>query len=186
MTIQQRIRVPVGFAYAALFLYFSRPTPPWFLSGIALGALGLCLRIWATGHLEKWSGLAVSGPYRYTRNPLYLGSFVMGLGITLAGGVLWLAALYLGVFFFLYQSVMRREEQELLQAYAAQARDYLQSTPLFWPWRKGSSAVGSQFKQQDQSFLWRRVYRNREYNAVIGFVILAAVIFIKMQWQGAN
>lgn len=177
MTIQQRIRVPIGFAYAALFLYFSHPTWPWFLSGIALGTLGLLLRIWAAGHLEKWRGLAVSGPYRYTRNPLYLGSFLMGLGITLAGGVLWLAALYVVVFIFLYQSVMRREEQEVLQAYDSDARAYLQSTPLFWPrFKPKSSAV-----QRDRRFEWRRVSENREYNAVIGFVILAVVVFIKLQ-----
>ncbi len=181
MTIQQRIRVPVGFAYAALFLYFSRPALPWFLPGIALGSLGLCLRIWATGHLEKWSGLAVSGPYRYTRNPLYLGSFVMGLGISLAGGVPWLALLFVGLFFFLYQPVMRREEQELLQAYGPQARAYLKSTPLFWPMPRRSPAPELQIDTVNRAFLWKRVVRNREYNAAIGFVILAAVIFVKMQ-----
>lgn len=72
MTRIQRIRVPAGFVFAALALWLSRPNPTAFSAGAVLALGGLGLRIWAAGHLEKLRKLAKSGPYRFTRNPLYL------------------------------------------------------------------------------------------------------------------
>jgi protein-S-isoprenylcysteine O-methyltransferase Ste14 len=73
----QRWRVPLGFLCAALFFVFSRPRPLTLAIGGAVALPGLALRAWATGHLRKNDALATTGPYAYTRNPLYLGSFVM-------------------------------------------------------------------------------------------------------------
>src|SRR5207253_870079 len=96
----QRWRVPLGFACAALFLVLARPRPLTLIIGGAVALPGLALRTWASGHLRKNDALAVSGPYAYTRNPLYLGSFLIGLGFTIAAGRLILglvfAALFLG------------------------------------------------------------------------------------------
>ena len=82
----QRWRVPLGFLCAALFILFARPRPMTLAVGAGVSLLGLLLRAWASGHLRKNDALATSGPYAYTRNPLYLGSFIMGLGFTLASG----------------------------------------------------------------------------------------------------
>ena len=84
MTIVQRIRVPTGMAFALTFLYFSHPRQDLFLAGLGPALAGLGVRIWAAGHIEKGSQLAASGPYQRTRNPLYFGSFLIGLGFTLA------------------------------------------------------------------------------------------------------
>jgi protein-S-isoprenylcysteine O-methyltransferase Ste14 len=96
----QRWRVPLGFACAALFFVFAQPTATTLIVGAAIAVPGLALRAWASGHLRKNDALATTGPYAYTRNPLYLGSFLMGVGFTIATGRWFLgnalAALFLG------------------------------------------------------------------------------------------
>src|SRR5499427_1021080 len=82
----QRWRVPLGFACAALFRFFVQPTTGTLLIGAAVALPGLLLRAWASGHLRKNEALATTGPYAYTRNPLYLGSFLIGIGFTIAAG----------------------------------------------------------------------------------------------------
>src|ERR1700739_1984059 len=82
--VARRIRVPLGFAFAVLYFWLARPT--W--RGLALGAVlivpGLLIRALASGHVRKNEALATSGPYAYTRNPLYLGSLLMGIGFAVA------------------------------------------------------------------------------------------------------
>ncbi len=74
----QRFRVPLGFLFAAIFLIFARPEIITLIIGGAIAVVGLLIRAWASGHIRKNQTLAVSGPYSYTRNPLYLGSFILG------------------------------------------------------------------------------------------------------------
>jgi protein-S-isoprenylcysteine O-methyltransferase Ste14 len=83
-TVARRIRVPVGFAFAALYLWLARPTGVSILGGAAFIALGVLVRALASGQLNKNEQLAVGGPYAYTRNPLYLGSLVLALGFAIA------------------------------------------------------------------------------------------------------
>lgn len=176
----QRIRVPAGFVFAALFLLLSKPTPALFLVGVALAALGLATRIWAAGHLEKWKRLAIGGPYRLTRNPLYLGSFLMGLGFTLASARVLLVSLFALLFISIYLPVMRREERELNSAYGEEFRTYRRSVPLFFPvpWRWSAPAA----RAGTSNFQWSKVILNREYQAVIGFVVISLLIGLKMLW----
>ena len=82
----QRWRVPLGFACAALFFLLAQSRPWTLVVGGLIALPGLALRAWATGHLRKNDALATTGPYAYTRNPLYLGSLVIGLGFTIAAG----------------------------------------------------------------------------------------------------
>ena len=84
----QRIRVFSGFVIAIVFLVFSRPTPVTLAVGLSVALIGVLLRAWACGHLRKSSELDVSGPYAHTRNPLYLGTFIIALGFGVALHVL--------------------------------------------------------------------------------------------------
>ncbi len=171
--------MPAGFLFAAVFLYFARPTLIWWCAGAAVAALGLALRTWAAGYLEKWQRLAVSGPYRHTRNPLYLGSFLMGAGFGLASGRLWLLGAFVVLFAVIYIPVMRREEGELRQAYAGDFESYRQQVPLFFPW------PGAQFRGLERgpgNFLWERVISNREYRAAIGYLAVLAALLVKVIW----
>src|SRR5689334_15060985 len=116
----QRWRVPLGFLCAIVFILFSRPTPLALVGGAVISVVGLGLRAWASGHIRKNSKLAISGPYAYTRNPLYLGSFLLGLGFTLASGR-WLLAVIFGLLFLgIYFPVMRVEASTLGELFGQQ------------------------------------------------------------------
>src|SRR4051794_32844619 len=103
----QRIRVPLGFLFAALFIIFLRPTPLTLIVGGVVAFIGVAIRGWASGHIRKAERLATSGPYAYTRNPLYLGSFVLGAGFTIAAAVWWLVGLFIILYLGIYYPVMR-------------------------------------------------------------------------------
>ena len=180
MRFFQKIRVPVGFTFGAFYLYFSHPFPSLFYPGMVLAGLGLGIRVWASGHLEKSRKLATGGPYRRTRNPLYFGSFLVGLGFSVAGGQPWLVLLLLVLFVTIYLPVMRREEEEL-KAFGSDYESYRRTVPFFVP-RFGKSITAGHQSDPDRrsDFQWRRVILNHEYRAAGGCLILAAVVFLKM------
>src|SRR6267378_6563866 len=129
----QRWRVPLGFACAALFFLLAQSRPWTLVVGGLVALPGLALRAWATGHLRKNDALATTGPYSYTRNPLYLGSFVMGVGFTVASGRLVLGILFAALFLGIYVPVMRVESATLAKLFGESYRGYLKAVPLFWP-----------------------------------------------------
>src|ERR1700735_3558063 len=107
--IARRIRVPLGFIFAVVYFWLARPT--W--RSIVLGAIvvvpGLFIRALASGHVRKNEALATSGPYAYTRNPLYLGSLVMGLGFCVAARSWWVGLALVVMLFAIYLPVIRDE-----------------------------------------------------------------------------
>src|SRR5260370_27223330 len=115
--IARRIRVPLGFLFAVLYFWLARPT--W--RSMALGAIGilagLLVRALASGHVRKNEALATSGPYAYTRNPLYLGSLVMGLGFCVAARSWWVGGALGVVSFAIYLPVIRDEEAFLRRTF---------------------------------------------------------------------
>lgn len=167
-----RIRVPLSFLIAALVFYFSTPTAASLMIGIPIGASGLLLRVYATGILRKDSVLATTGPYAYTRNPLYLGSFLLALGFAVASANPVSATLLLVPFALIYPKVVRREEAHLEQLFGDEFRAYKKTVPRFFP-----RAVGPGLRA---SFSRSQFFANREYNAVLGFAG-AAVLFV-LKW----
>src|SRR5712691_2662849 len=129
----QRWRVPLGFACAALFFLLAQARPLTIIVGGLVALPGLALRAWATGHLRKNYALATTGPYAYTRNPLYLGSFVMGLGFTIAAGKLILGLVFAVLFLGIYVPVMRVEAKTLEELFGQDYRRYASAVPLFLP-----------------------------------------------------
>jgi len=170
----QRLRVPLGFVFAAIFIALSHPTWTTLAVGSAIAFLGLAMRAWASGHIRKVERLAVSGPYAYTRNPLYLGSFLMGAGFSIAGGVWWLALAFAGLFLAIYVPVMRVEEEDLRQIFGADFDEYREAVPLVVPrfssWRKSG-----------EKFDFQLYLRYREYRAAIGVLLgIAALVAISI------
>ena len=96
--IAQKLRVPLGTVLGLIFLIFMHPSRSSLWIGGLLAFAGGTIRIWAAGHIEKGKSLAQGGPYALTRNPLYLGSFLMALGVLIAGQGYWLL-LPFGFFF---------------------------------------------------------------------------------------
>jgi protein-S-isoprenylcysteine O-methyltransferase Ste14 len=170
--ILQRIRVPLGFLFAAIFLFFARPSPLSLAIGGVIAVLGLLIRAWSSGHIRKNQELAVSGPYAYTRNPLYLGSFILGLGFTIASGVWWLGLLFIALFLGIYLPVMRVEAEDLKAIFGEQYLDYSRQVPLFFP-RLGTKLSG------DVKFDKNLYLRYREYRAALGSAFAWLVLAFK-------
>ena len=163
-----RWRVPLGFLLGAAYLLFSRPTTKLLVAGGAVAAAGLALRAYAAGHLAKNQKLAMSGPYAWTRNPLYLGSALMGAGFAVAGGRWILALACLVLFAAIYWPVIRREEEYLRREFGEDYDRYAQRVPLFLP-RFRRPADGEKFQ-------WKQYRKNHEYEAFLGY--LAIMIFL--------
>ena len=171
-TFFARWRVRFSYPLAILVLWFARPTPHSIFWGVPLGLLGLFIRARAAGHLHKQKVLTVTGPYSYTRNPLYFGSAILALAAAVATQS-WISAAILGMYFALFYSiVMRREEAELRQHHGAAFDEYALAVPLFFPRLTPAklSFVGP------GSFSFDQYKRNHEYQAAIGFLLLLAVL----------
>ena len=171
--LASRWRVRLSYPIAIIVLAFARPTPLAILCGAFVGTIGLLLRARAAGYLHKQEVLTVSGPYAYTRNPLYLGSAIVAAGAAIAFHS-WASALLVFAYFALFYSVvMRREEQELRTRHGAAFDEYAKSVPLFFPRltpAKLSSNVSS-------GFSFAQYKKNREYRAGIGFFLLMLILF---------
>lgn len=173
--LAQKLRVPAGTVLGAAFIiHMYNGAPPsgeslWIGGGIALA--GAMLRLWAAGHIEKGRVLTQGGPYAFTRNPLYLGSFFMALGVIIAGQGYWLLPIFGAFYASFYIPVMRAEEQELLSGYGERFVDYAARVPLFFP--------GLRMGRRDAStFCWSRVVRNREHRTATGLVLMIAMLIV--------
>jgi protein-S-isoprenylcysteine O-methyltransferase Ste14 len=170
----QRWRVPFGFLSAAIFFLLARPRPSTLIAGSIISLFGLLLRAWAAGHIRKNDALAVSGPYAYTRNPLYLGSFFLGLGFTIGSGRWYLGLLFAALFLGIYFPVMRVESRTMRQLFGESFTDYANSVPLFFPrlipYRTGEHRIRFD----------RALYlRYREYEAALGLLFAWGLLVVK-------
>ena len=172
--IARRIRVPLGFVLAIVYMWLARPT--WF--SLAIGAtialLGVTIRAAASGHITKNAALTATGPYAYTRNPLYLGSIVIGAGFAVAALNGWIVLAIAALFVAIYLPVIGSEE-EFLRATFPGYDDYARRVPRLVPrFRKGTAATGS--------FSWERYRKHREYNALLGTMIMIVALAVKLVW----
>jgi Phospholipid methyltransferase len=170
----QRWRVPLGFACGALFLYLARPNVWTLIIGGAIALPGLALRAWGSGHLRKNEALATAGPYAYTRNPLYLGSFLIGLGFTIAAGQVLLILVFVVMILGIYLPVMRVESATLGELFGKRYARYAKEVPLLFP------RLTPYRLQVDAEFDRALYLRYREYRAAIGAAIAWALLALKM------
>ena len=174
MRFAQKARVPAGTVLGILFLIFMHPSIRSLMIGGFFTLLGALTRIWAAGHIEKRVRLARSGPYAYTRNPLYLGSLFMAFGVILAGQryelLLFFALFFAGVYF----PVMRAEERDLEHAYGADFLEYARGTPLFIPKRPGRRENA----ESPVRFSWARVRKNREHRNLVSLLAVEVILIL--------
>lgn len=176
LQLAQRIRVPAGLVLAPLLIIAAKPSPGALVAGAVIAVFGLLIRAWASGHLKKNQELTISGPYAHTRNPLYLGTFIMGSGIALASGAWWFAALYVALYLLIYLPVMIAEAETLKQLFAGEYPQYSREVPLFMPRATAYQAGESGAPNGARQFAWSQYRKHREYRAAIG--VAAALVLL--------
>ena len=158
-----RLRVPLGFVSAIVVMWLATPTWQTLAWGLPIAALGEALRIWAAGHLEKSREVTRSGPYRWLRHPLYVGSSLMAAGLAIAAGSLVVAAIVAIYMTTTITAAILTENAFLRQAFGA---DYA-------AWQAG------RMPSVMRRFSLDRAVRNREYRALAGFLLIAALLAYK-------
>jgi protein-S-isoprenylcysteine O-methyltransferase Ste14 len=158
-----RLRVPLGFLFAVVVMWLATPTWRTLTWGLPLAALGELLRIWAAGHLEKSREVTRSGPYRWLRHPLYAGSSLMAAGLALAAGSVAVAVIVAVYMTSTITAAIVTENAFLRQTFGA---DYA-------AWQAGAAAG------VERRFSLERAVRNREYRALAGFLLVAALLAYK-------
>ncbi len=170
----RRTRVPLGFVLAAVYLWLARPSWGSIAFGAAVAGIGVILRASASGHVKKDEELTTTGPYAYTRNPLYLGSIIIAAGFVVAARNVWIAALVLVMFAAVYVPVIRAEEAFLRSKFPEYAA-YASRVPRFLPRLSTISSPGS-------GFSLGLYLKHREYNAVLGAMLVIVVLIAKLIW----
>lgn len=171
--IARRIRVPLGFAFAAVFLWRARPSLLSLCLSLLLVVPGLLLRGYAAGYVKKNAELTQTGPYAYTRNPLYLGSMMAAFGFAAASRRWELIVLLAVLFLVIYLPVILSEEKFLrshfsdFNAYAARVPRLL---PRLTPAKADDTETGR--------FSPERYRRHHEYNSVMGAAALYAALVL--------
>ncbi|MFY9610822.1 MAG: isoprenylcysteine carboxylmethyltransferase family protein [Blastocatellia bacterium] len=181
----QRIRVPAGFVLAPLLFIAARPTPGSLLTGASVAVIGLAIRAWASGYLRKNEELTVTGPYAHTRNPLYVGTFLLGTGVAISAGTFWFTALFMALYLFIYLPVMFAEAEAMLQLFPNDYEDYRKRVPLFHmrltPYRRAAGRQTLAASERAGSRFDSSLYlRHREYRAAFGLLGVYALLTVKL------
>jgi protein-S-isoprenylcysteine O-methyltransferase Ste14 len=173
----RRARVPLGFVVAAVFLIFARPTWTTLAWGLVLIVPGLWLRAYAAGYVKKNAELTRTGPYAYTRNPLYLGSMSIAAGFAVAAGQWWLVVLLIAMFLAIYVPTILSEEEFLRDTFP-QFEEYAQRVPRLLP-----RLTPARFEDAGRGmgrFSAERYRHHHEYNASIGAACLYVALIFRM------
>jgi len=169
MTILRRIarlRVTLGFISSIAVLWLAQPTARSLAIGAVVAAIGEAIRVWAAGHLEKGREVTTTGPYAFTRHPLYLGSSIIGVGLAIASSSLAAAVLVLAYLAITLTAAIRTEEAHLTEKFGAA-----------YPAYRDGRATGER-----RRFSTARVVRNREYRAVLGLLFVMIALALKCQF----
>jgi protein-S-isoprenylcysteine O-methyltransferase Ste14 len=178
-TIARRIRVPLGFVFAVLYFWLARPSGRSLAYGALLILPGLLIRALASGHVRKNEALATSGPYAHTRNPLYLGSLLMGVGFAVAARSWWVGVILVGMFFAIYLPVIRDEENYLGRKFP-EFEEYARRVPRMFPRIFPSAELRSREEESVDGFSLDLYLKHREYNALLGALAMVAGLIAKI------
>lgn len=172
----RRHRRTIGIPLVLAALLLARYNPRFLIPSLILVTIGELIRIWAAGHLQKEKILTTGGPYRFIRNPLYLGSFLIAVGFGLISGSIWVWILIVAYFVLVYIPVIKYEETILREKFSEYAA-YVEKVPALYPTFFPYSTSTTQFS-------FEQAWRNREYNAVLGIACAYIIlIFVSSQFR---
>lgn len=174
-SVGRRLRLPLGFLLAGLYLAFARPAPLALALGAAIAFAGVLVRGWAAGHIVKNDRLATTGPYAHTRNPLYFGSFLIAAGFAIAAH--WsLLLVVIALFALIYAPTIEHERQNIRSRFPAEYPAYEQNVPPFVPrvrpWREGQAPERTPFS-------FALYMRHGEWQALLVYVVAVAWLFFR-------
>ena len=170
--IARRIRVPLGFLFAAFYLWRARPSWQSVAAGLAVACIGLLIRALAAGQVKKDRELTTTGPYAYVRNPLYLGSIFLGIGFSLAARDIWIGVVLVLYFVVVYVPVIRGEQNYLRSTFPGYA-EYTRQVPSLVPRALWFTGMTNGFSRE-------LYFRHREYNSLLGAAAITAVLIAKI------
>lgn len=159
----------------------------WSLGCLLVSFSGLAFRIWAIGHTPKGTSgrntkegqiaekLNISGIYSIVRHPLYLGNFLMWLGIILYTGHTALLIFTIGFFWIYYERIMFAEEAFIRRKFGEQFEQWSAVTPPFIPLLKG-------YCQPELSFSVRNVLK-REYTGFFLTILVFSMVNVLKSWS---
>jgi hypothetical protein len=183
-------RVRFAWSLALPFLLLAEPSPRRLVLGAALSLAGLVLRAAAAGSIHKERSLAVGGPYAHLRHPLYLGSFLAGLGLALAGGRWFLLPAFLAVFLWTYGQAIRQENRTLERLFGESYRHYRREVrgfiPRLRPYGPPPGKEGREPGQVSAEGPGLGLYlRNKEWKAVLGTTAGFGLLWAKVMLTGS-
>lgn len=158
-----RFRVFLGFVFAAVALYLATPTQTTLIYGASVSLAGELLRLWAAGHLEKSKEVTRSGPYQFTRHPLYLGSSLIGIGFAIAANHIVVAVMVIAYLLLTLTAAIGSEEAHLREKFGDAYDAYVE---------KRSSPM-------DRRFSFRRAVANREHHTIAGLLGALLLLLLK-------
>jgi len=173
LRIVYKWRVRSGLLFALVALVFAKPSLHSLLIAFGLATIGLALRTWACGNLNKDRELTMSGPYRFTRNPLYLGNLILGVAMVIAAKSWWVLAFFVAYFLVFYPVLIHVEKEKMAKLFPEQYRGYSANVPLFIP------ALRAKIATQKSAFSWDLYKKNREYRALFGTILYWTVLALK-------
>ena len=173
----RRLRIPLGFLLAGLYLAFARPAPLALALGAAIAFGGVLMRAWAAGHIVKNDRLATTGPYAHTRNPLYFGSFLIAAGFAIAAH--WsLLLVVITLFALIYAPTIEHERINIRNRFPSEYRVYERNVPPFLPrakpWREPGLADPAPFS-------FALYLRHGEWRAALVFVLATGWLYYRRQ-----
>lgn len=177
----RKLRLKGAWLLIIPFIWFATPSMQTLAAGAVLAVVGLLVRTMSAGFIHKDDTLTTTGPYAHTRNPLYLGSFLLGLGVTVAGGNLWFIGLFLVFFGSVYTATIRKEARLLAERYGEAYAEYAEHVPLFLPRPTPYAAAGVNSQPEFSLERWRG---NREYEALLGAVAGFGALAARMVFGG--
>ena len=166
MRFLTRFRVFLGFVFAAVALYLATPTPTTLMLGGMVSVAGELIRLWAAGHLEKSKEVTRSGPYRFTRHPLYLGSSLIGIGFAIAANHIVVAVIVVAYLLLTLTAAMRSEEAHLREKFGDAYDAYVEKRSA----------------RMERKFSWHRAIHNREHHTMAGLVAALLVLAAKTRF----
>ncbi|MEW5806604.1 MAG: isoprenylcysteine carboxylmethyltransferase family protein [Acidobacteriota bacterium] len=172
------VRIALLYLFIILLAILAKPTPTFFYVGMVFVALGEAFRFWAAGHLIKSKELIVSGPYRYTQHPLYLGRFLILTGLCIMAKLPYLLNFalltsgYLVFFLYYLPRKIKVEGERLREIHGEKWMEYRKHVPALFPqWKP--------YGEQKNGWSSQRMLRNREHFMIIGLIIILVVFLLK-------